>query len=159
MESKSSLEEHLGLGLNYRRGGGAQSIEQGVGSGRGMGAGRGLDLQGLKDPSEPCGSESGTHVIGRPPGLKLQVPLQQRRLQPQEFLRKDGRPVEVLVGEDGPDRFQVLSGKKRVGHAPCPPPARPRPSQPIPGGGPPGRPTLRTVSCTEGTGWRGRERW
>lgn len=130
--------------------GGAQGEEW-----AGHGAGRGLDLQGLKDPSEPCGSESGTHVIGRPPGFKLQVPLQQRRLQPQEFLRKDGRPVEVLVGEDGPDRFQVLSGKKRVGHAP----PRPRPPQPIPGGGPPGRPTLRTVSCTEGTGWRGRERW
>lgn len=52
-----------------------------------------------------------THVIGRPPGLELQVPLQQRRLQPQEFLSQARRPVEILVRKDRPDGLQVLRGE------------------------------------------------
>lgn len=146
--------QHLGLRLNagaWGRG----SEQQGAGLRVvGVSRGRGVELRVRKAGSQPARSGRGTHVIGRPPGLEPQVPLQQRRLEPQEFLRYDRRPVEVFVGEDGPDGFQVLRGKEqKVGGAAAAPGRLPPHAEGA------GGPTLRTVSCTEGTGWRGRERW
>lgn len=90
----------LGFKL-VERGGGAQNIGYGAGvrmfacpgapiaagpGGCGRGMGRGVELAGGR-AQNLCLRDWGTHVIGRPPGLEPQVPLQQRRLQPQEFLR------------------------------------------------------------------------
>ena len=77
--------EHLGLGLNYWSvGAGLNGLTSGVKRqsppGLGLWAGRRAGRRPRRVRS--AGSEAsptgrGTHVIGRPPGLELQVPLQQ----------------------------------------------------------------------------------